>query len=145
MIDVARSFEKLFADDTKIFKAIESMSDISIIQEDVNKLFEWSIKWQLSFDIGKCKAIHCGKDNPENEYSMNALPLSTDTWKRFRSHFRYLVKPQTTHRQYDSQSYQKWAFSNVPSRNLTFTVSNYCTNIWLDQYSNIVVQLMSSI
>ena len=79
MPDVVRSFKNVFADDTKIFKAIESMNDISIIQEDVNKLFEWSIKWQLPFDIGKCKIIHYGKDNPENEYSMNALPLSTDT------------------------------------------------------------------
>ena len=62
MPDVVSSFKKLFADDTKIFRAIESLDDISGIQEDINKLFEWSVKWQLPFNIGKCKVIHYGKD-----------------------------------------------------------------------------------
>ena len=79
MPDVVSSFKKLFADDTKIFRAIESLNDISGIQEDINKLFEWSVKWQLPFNIGKCKVIHYGKDNPVHEYTMNSVPLSADT------------------------------------------------------------------
>ena len=36
------SMMKLFADDAKIFKAIESMDDILIIQNDINTLLDWS-------------------------------------------------------------------------------------------------------
>ena len=49
------SMMKLFADDAKIFKAIESMDDISIIQNDINTLLDWSHKWQLPLNIAKCK------------------------------------------------------------------------------------------
>ena len=140
MPDVVRSFKKLFADDTKIFKAIESMNDISIIQEDVNKLFEWSLKWQLPFNIGKCKVIHYGKDNPEKEYSMNALPLSTDTSEKdlgvtfdtslkFRQHIGNMIAKANSR-----VGLVKRAFSKLN------TVSNYCINPWLDQSSNTAVQ-----
>ena len=67
MPDVVRSFKKLFADDTNIFKAIESMNDISIIQENVNKLFEWSKEWQLPFS-----------------------KLNPNSWKLL---YKYLIRP----------------------------------------------------
>ena len=63
MPDVVKSLMKLFADDAKIFKAIESMNDIGIIQDDINKLLQWSIIWQLPLNLVKCKCIHYGKKN----------------------------------------------------------------------------------
>ena len=45
-----------FADDTKVFRKIKSDADRQHLQDDLNKLIEWSEKWQMLFNFGKCKA-----------------------------------------------------------------------------------------
>ena len=36
-----------FADDTKVFRKIKSDADRQHLQDDLNKLIEWSEKWQM--------------------------------------------------------------------------------------------------
>ena len=43
-----------FADDTKVFRKIENDADREHLQDDLNKLIEWSEKWQMLFNFGKC-------------------------------------------------------------------------------------------
>jgi len=43
---------KLFADDTKIYKEINSERDCIDIQQDLDRLSEWSETWQLKFNAG---------------------------------------------------------------------------------------------
>ena len=45
-----------FADDTKVFRKIKSDADRQHLQDDLNKLIEWSEKWQMLFNFGKCSA-----------------------------------------------------------------------------------------
>ena len=45
----------LFADDTKIFRVINSLDDQHILQNDLVKLENWSDKWLLKFHPEKCK------------------------------------------------------------------------------------------
>ena len=73
-----KSYIKIFADDTKIFRAIRSMSDIQGLQADINKLIAWSLKWQLHFNNNKCKTIHYGKNNPNHTYSIDNTALCND-------------------------------------------------------------------
>ena len=61
---------KLFADDTKLFHRISTDSDCKVLQLDLDKLMEWSLKWLLQFNIDKCKVMHCGHANPSYEYIM---------------------------------------------------------------------------
>ena len=42
-----------FADDTKVFRKIKSDADRQHLQDDLNKLIEWSEKWQMLFNFGK--------------------------------------------------------------------------------------------
>ena len=58
---------KLFADDTKIFNI---SIKYAILQQDLNYLLNWSNKWDLHFNVGKCKVLHVGKHNPLNSYFM---------------------------------------------------------------------------
>ena len=44
----------MFADDTRIFRKIQSKSDFLQFQQGINNLFTWSVKWQLKFNILKC-------------------------------------------------------------------------------------------
>ena len=51
---VVKSPVLLFADDTKIFRSIQCKDDYLQLQNDINKLLEWSSIWQLKFNISKC-------------------------------------------------------------------------------------------
>ena len=83
MPKMVNSMMKLFADDSKIFKTIESADDISLIQEDLNKLLEWSNTWQLPLNVGKCKVIrHYGKVNPNHTYQMGDSDLTQDVTEK---------------------------------------------------------------
>ena len=56
---------KLFADDTKLYKVIEGKEDRLSLQSDLCSLCEWSKKWQLKFNIEKCKSMHVGDNGGE--------------------------------------------------------------------------------
>ena len=47
----------LFADDTKIYKSINSLSDHDILQHDVDNLTKWSSDWLLTFNPDKCNVL----------------------------------------------------------------------------------------
>ena len=44
-----------FADVTKVFRKIKSDADRQHLQDDLNKLTEWSEKWQMLFNFGSCQ------------------------------------------------------------------------------------------
>ena len=52
--EVIHTTVKMFADDTKVFADVSDASNITEIQEDINRLDEWAKKWQLTFNAGKC-------------------------------------------------------------------------------------------
>ena len=47
----------MFADDTKLYRDIADQNDIQTVQDDINKLFNWSEKWLLRFHPDKCKVL----------------------------------------------------------------------------------------
>ena len=51
------SFLLLYADDAKCFRPIASPSDHQPLQDDLNSLFNWSLKWKLRFNISKCALL----------------------------------------------------------------------------------------
>ena len=71
--DVVECSVKLFADDTKIYSAIENHDDCAKIQKDIDNLAAWSDKWLLRFNALKCKClheVHVGKNNIKHDYHM---------------------------------------------------------------------------
>ncbi len=67
MPDVVNSMCQLFADDAKIFRGLKSRDDILALQEYLDRLNGWSEKWQLEFNIGKCKSLHNGSKNTHHK------------------------------------------------------------------------------
>ena len=51
----------LFADDTKIFKEVDSIIDSLTIQNDIYELEKWSNDWLLQFHPDKCHVLTIGK------------------------------------------------------------------------------------
>ena len=66
---------KIFADDTKIYN---NPDKADTLQEDLNKLQNWSQEWQLGFNVSKCKALHIGLKNPNLTYKMKNNNISQE-------------------------------------------------------------------
>ena len=48
---------RLFADDCILWQATSGKDDNDALQNDLNRLLQWSRLWQLPFNIAKCKAL----------------------------------------------------------------------------------------
>ena len=51
----------MFADDTKLYRAILDVSDTEILQQDIDNMDEWSREWLMDFHPLKCKVLKMGK------------------------------------------------------------------------------------
>jgi len=67
--DHVNSEIRIFADDTKLFRKIESTNDVTQLQSDLNSLKQWSDTWGLKFNAKKCAHIHVGNKFTPN-YTM---------------------------------------------------------------------------
>lgn len=56
--DRTRSKVRLFADDKAIYLAVSSLQDAQILQQDLDRLHEWELQWDMEFNSSKCVAIH---------------------------------------------------------------------------------------
>ena len=65
-----------FADDTKLFRKTKEIGDKKKLQDDIDKLVRWSEKWQMLFNVGKCKCLHPGPGNTGMNYEMGGTILS---------------------------------------------------------------------
>ena len=71
----------MFADDTKIYQALEideseSKRGRQTLQEDLIRLQSWSVKWQLQFNNSKCKTLRLGpRKEDEHHYKLYGNPL----------------------------------------------------------------------
>ena len=59
-----------------MFRKIKN-ADRQHLQDDLNKLIEWSEKWQMLFIFGKCKCLHTGHGNEDAQYTMGGTVLNT--------------------------------------------------------------------
>ena len=67
--DIIESMPYLFADDTKACREIRNLEDSQKLQEDLDRMEQWSKDWLLSFHPDKCKVLTFGKfGNVPNAY-----------------------------------------------------------------------------
>ena len=64
-----------FADDTKITGRVTTTAEKALLQSDLVRLVNWSKKWQMSYNVNKCKVLHIGSSNDCSNYSMNGVEL----------------------------------------------------------------------
>jgi len=60
MPELVDHFCKLFADDSKLIAIIRNSVDQKVLQTDLDKLVDWSVKWKLGFNEDKCKVMNIG-------------------------------------------------------------------------------------
>ena len=72
MPQVTRSCETLlYADDTKCFKYVDSLSDCIDLQTDLEQLYLWGCKWKLNFNAKKCKVLTITRKKTPIHYYYN--------------------------------------------------------------------------
>ena len=75
---VNHSCIKIFADDISLYSQVSTYDDCLKLQNDLSKVFQWSIKWQLTLNPAKCEAIRISnKRSPVNiDYYIGSHPVS---------------------------------------------------------------------
>ena len=68
--DVCTSNVKLFADDTKLFTRSDGEAATTAMQEDLNRLQQWSNDWLLRFHPQKCSVLKLGSKKSGTKYTM---------------------------------------------------------------------------
>ena len=71
-----------FADDSKLGKSLCSAADIRLLEDDLSSLEEWSVKWQMIFNVDKCSVMHLGKSNTKNQYKIGSDNLKSSDKER---------------------------------------------------------------
>jgi hypothetical protein len=63
----------LFADDAKLEKTLAAPEDHIILQDNLNKMTDWTKAWSLEMNTSKCKVLHLSRMQQENvnNYTMN--------------------------------------------------------------------------
>ena len=74
------SYLPLFADDSKCFRVIFNASDRDRLQEDLNALYDWSVKWDMEFNVEKCNVLRVVRTRTiyERQYTLGSSYLSVD-------------------------------------------------------------------
>jgi hypothetical protein len=58
----------IYAGDTQMFMKIDSKIDSAALQWDLDERGRWTEKWQLRFNIDKCKVLQLRTGNKEEVY-----------------------------------------------------------------------------
>ena len=141
--DALNSYIRIFADDTKIFRSIQSINDSNILQDDITKLIEWNEKWQLKFNIEKCKVMHYGKSNVNTSYQMfntnleavsneKDLGVTFDDELKFSSHIRGIINKANSRLGIIKRNFSeltKEVFLPL-YKSLVRPILEYCSCIW---------------
>ncbi len=73
MPEAVHSTLLMFADDAKVFRRANELSDREELQNDLDKLSNWAEAWQMKFNAGKCKIMHLGYGNAGHKYYLNDM------------------------------------------------------------------------
>ena len=72
---------RLFADDCILYRTIKTNKDATKLQQDLDILHEWAVKWQLRFNVTKCTIMRFTRTSPPIifNYKLHGNNLSTSS------------------------------------------------------------------
>src|SRR5579864_8235140 len=71
-----------FADDTKMGRGVSTEQEVEVMREDLQKVFQWSLDWQMLFNTDKCTVLHMGRNNKEVVYKMGTNEIKVSTQEK---------------------------------------------------------------
>ena len=76
MPNVINSMLLMFADDTKLYRTINSSQDHNILQNDIDQLFVWGDRSLMSFNLDKCHVMSFVRTSEVHNYTMKKAAIS---------------------------------------------------------------------
>src|SRR6218665_4018006 len=73
--DIIESSVRMFADDTKLWRKIQNEEDEQILQQDLDRLENWSETWLLKFNASKCKVMQIGRKRNVNYHLRSGMDI----------------------------------------------------------------------
>ncbi|KAI8520112.1 hypothetical protein Bbelb_033690 [Branchiostoma belcheri] len=73
--EIVSSGINIFADDSKVYRNVNTVEDRVSLQHDMEAVEDWSNKWQLPFNAGKCKVLHLGRNNIKAKYTLGGQEI----------------------------------------------------------------------
>jgi hypothetical protein len=70
---------KKFADDSKLGQVINGPGSAAALQTSLDNLYNWSVKWGMEFNTGKCHVMHVCRNNPTHAYTMGSHQLAVSS------------------------------------------------------------------
>ena len=145
----------LFADDCLIYRTINSKCDHKILQNDLDCLASWASKWQMEFNVAKCKILQVSKCLRSNfSYNMKGTPLEIveeHNYLGITLHHRMSWKSHINNVCNKSNRILGFLRRNLHHcspglretayKHLVLPCLEYCASIWDPVYYNLVHQL----
>jgi len=72
----------MFADDTKVSQALKDPTSEDDFQATLTRLYRWSERWCMPFNVDKCHMVHMGRANAKRKYEMNGHQLKESVLER---------------------------------------------------------------
>lgn len=122
----------IYADDTKIYKEIKDISDCQSLQDDLDRIYEWAIKWQLTLHPGKSMLLRIGSKNYNFNYLINSVPITvsrnvTDLGVTIQHDLKFSVQCNLVIKK--AYYSLKGIFSTFEGHDRNFYVHMYCTYV----------------
>ena len=75
------SKKRLFADDCLIYRSISNITDSTELQKDLDRLHQWSVSWQMQFNVDKCHLMRFTRRRniTDTQYQLGGSQLSSVT------------------------------------------------------------------
>ena len=136
---------KLFVDDCLIYKVIHSSTDHQTLQQDLTILSKWADKWQMAFNISKCKIMQISNHHSKSlfSYVMNGTSLAVTEQHLYlgvKLHHRLSWKPHIDYicnRANRAVGFLRRNLQHCPShlrelayKQFVLPILEYCSPIW---------------
>ena len=70
MTEGTSSYINLFKDDAKLLREIRNHKDCKELQNDMNKIYEWSEIWEIKFNVKESHVLEIRKGGMKSTYNI---------------------------------------------------------------------------
>jgi ribonuclease P/MRP protein subunit RPP40 len=61
---------------------VSTEQEVEVVREDLQRIFQWSLDWQMLFNTDKCTVMHMGRNNKEVVYKMGTNEIKVSTQEK---------------------------------------------------------------